>query len=163
MDWSSFLGGLAGSVIGITLTVVVLLIFDNDGGRKEPLLAPARRLTLDDILEGHLEQLIVERFEDLFPGWRIYSPDSENDDLPHAGKSSGVRLRTPAGEIDMLCVDTDGRFVVIELKRNRAPDKVVAQTDRYIAWVTQNMAKPGQAVRGLIICKSFDRHLSYTL
>lgn len=40
---------------------------------------------------------------------------------------------------------------------------MVAQVDRYIAWVEKNLAQPGQRVRGLIIAKSFDKRLKFTL
>jgi hypothetical protein len=40
---------------------------------------------------------------------------------------------------------------------------VVAQVDRYIAWVEKNLAQPNQRVRGLIIAKSFERRLKFTL
>ena len=46
-------------------------------------------------------------------------------------KRTGIRYRTDAGEIDILCLDVKNNFVVIELKRNKAPDRVVAQVDRY--------------------------------
>lgn len=49
--------------------------------------------------------------------------------------------------------------MVIELKR----DKVVAQTDRYMEWVKQNLAQADQRVRGIIIARSIDQHLQYIL
>jgi RecB family endonuclease NucS len=77
-------------------------------------------------------------------------------------KQSGIRYRTSAGEIDLLCTDEDNDLVIIELKRNRAPDKVVSQLDRYIAWVVQNIAKPGQNVRGIIIARKHSEHVVYS-
>ncbi|MBE7550976.1 MAG: DUF1016 family protein [Anaerolineales bacterium] len=94
----------------------------------------------------------------------MYNPSEvglSNSNSNH--KPVGIRYRTEAGEVDILCLDTRNNFVVIELKRNKAPDRVVAQVDRYIAWVEKNLAQPGQRVRGLIIAKSFDKRLKFTL
>ena len=62
----------------------------------------------------------------------------------------------------MLCTDEDNNFVVIELKRNRTPDQVVTQVDRYIAWVEKNLAQPGQKARGIIIAKKHSDHVVYS-
>jgi hypothetical protein len=62
-----------------------------------------------------------------------------------------------------LCTDQDENFVVIELKRGKAPDIVVTQLTRYINWVKENLANDGQTVRRLIIAKTFDKRLWYTL
>ncbi|HSN74117.1 MAG TPA: endonuclease NucS domain-containing protein [Anaerolineae bacterium] len=120
-------------------------------------------MSLDDVLESHLEQYIAQNFQRLFPGWRIHSLDLSTEKPQKRTANIGVRLRTLAGEIDMLCIDSAGDFVVIELKRNRAPDTVVAQIDRYIAWVENNLAQPNQNVRGVIIAKSQNQHLIHTL
>lgn len=113
----------------------------------------------DDVLERHLEELVVSNFDRLFPGWAIYSTDML---APNGSKPPGIRYRTPAGEIDLLCTDEDNNLVVIELKRNRAPDRVVSQLERYLVWVEQNISKPGQSVRGIIISKKHGDHVVYS-
>ncbi len=53
--------------------------------------------------------------------------------------------------------------MVIELKRGKAPDRVVAHVDRYLEWVERNLARPEQGVHGLIIARAPDQRLSHTL
>jgi len=77
---------------------------------------------------------------------------------------SGLRLEarqlsTSAGRIDLLCRDSEGHFVVVELKRNRGSDQVVGQLLRYMGWVKQE--HPGQRVRGIIVCERADEALEY--
>jgi RecB family endonuclease NucS len=80
-----------------------------------------------------------------------------------AGKPAAVRYRTPAGEIDILCVDNKGDLVVVELKADKAPDKTVTQVDRYIAFAKEKLAKSEQRVWGLIIADSYDNRLQHIL
>lgn len=75
----------------------------------------------------------------------------------------GTQYKTKAGPIDILSTDEAGNFVIIELKRDKAPDTVVAQTDRYMAWVENNLVQPGQKVRGIVIARKYDHRLAHTL
>ncbi|HNR14725.1 MAG TPA: endonuclease NucS, partial [Thermodesulfobacteriota bacterium] len=54
---------------------------------------------------------------------------------------------------DILAVDRNNNYVVIELKVSRGYDRVVGQILRYIAWIEKNHAEPDQTVRGVIIAK----------
>ena len=60
-------------------------------------------------------------------------------------------------------MDADGGYIVIELKRGRAPNTVVTQTKGYVAWVKRHLAEPEQSVKGLIVARSFDNRLYYNL
>lgn len=100
----------------------------------------------------------------MFPGWKIFDEPRKGTTQPEESqKPLGIRYRTDAGEIDILAIDPQGTFVAIELKKDRASDKVAAQVDRYVAWIKKHLAKPGQKVRGLIIAKYVERRLAYTL
>ena len=48
----------------------------------------------------------------------------------------GRQVRTDfGGEIDLLCLDSDGGLVVVELKRGQTPREVTAQVLDYASWV----------------------------
>lgn len=70
-------------------------------------------------------------------------------------------LEFPVGGrfIDILATDSNGSYVVIELKVSKGYDRVVGQLLRYMAWIRQNQTEPGQSVRGIIIA----RHISEDL
>lgn len=161
MDWFAAAGGFAGSFFGIMFLIGAFLIWDYFDRRKTAATvvekSPKPKSLQDDVLERHLEELVVENFAQLFPGWMIY----EDGNSDHT-KPAGIRYRTPAGEIDILCLDESNNFVVIELKRNRAADKVIGQVDRYLAWVEQNLVQAEQHVRGIIIAKRHGDHLIYS-
>lgn len=56
-----------------------------------------------------------------------------------------------AGRADVVCRDSNGGWVVIELKRFSAKADAVAQLSRYLDAVSSGVAAPGEEVRGLII------------
>jgi RecB family endonuclease NucS len=62
----------------------------------------------------------------------------------------------------MLCVRPNGDFVVVELKRGRASDRVVGQISRYIGWVKENVAKRHE-VFGLILAADGDEAMRYAV
>jgi len=65
---------------------------------------------------------------------------------------------TDTGHIDILAISKDKKeFLVIELKKGRASDKVVGQIQRYMGDVIKELAKNGETVKGRII--AFDNDL----
>jgi len=108
-------------------------------------------------LEAHLEDFLIENWEKLSLG-RKY------DILEEDGDIIGQQYFTPVGRMDILTKSNDGKeILVIELKRGRSSDAVVGQTLRYISWLRENMAEPGQKVKGLIIVGEDDDKLKYSL
>lgn len=100
-------------------------------------------------LEAHLEEFIDQNWKHINFGSQLvrYEVDDQNGRQFPAGPWS----------IDFLCIDkVSGEFVVIELKRGRSSDSAVGQVLRYIGWVEENLAKPHQKVRGIIIAKEVD-------
>jgi len=72
----------------------------------------------------------------------------------------GKQYVTDVGIIDLLCLDRNKDFVVIELKKKRTSDIVVGQVLRYMGWVNENL-NTGKKVRGLIITPELDEKLEY--
>jgi endonuclease len=112
-----------------------------------------------------LEDYIESHFAELFPGWSIYDDAPNKTATRSTAKQSpnGRQYHTKAGVIDILCKDTEGNLVVIELKRDRAPDKVLTQVAQYMEWVKRNLKRPNQGVRGLVIARSVDGRLQHAL
>jgi len=58
---------------------------------------------------------------------------------------------TVAGSIDITGVDSEGRPVVVEVKRSRATPHDVVQLKRYVDSLTKKTSQP---VRGILVCPS---------
>lgn len=71
----------------------------------------------------------------------------------------GRQYETTVGPIDILSRDKKtGGYVVIELKKGRAADKVFGQLSRYMGWVKKNLAS-GAPVSGMIVGTHIDDKL----
>ena len=64
------------------------------------------------------------------------------------------------GRLDILAIDRDGNYVVIELKAGEAGEKVCGQILRYMGWVKRELAE-GKSVRGIVVANSFDERVYY--
>jgi hypothetical protein len=64
----------------------------------------------------------------------------------------GVEFPVGGRYIDILAIDKNGGYVVIELKVSRGYDRVVGQLMRYMTWVEEKM-ETSRPVRGIIVAK----------
>jgi hypothetical protein len=102
------------------------------------------------LLEKDLQRYLAENLECIEPGLRLYV----DEDI------RGIEFEAGGGRrIDILAVDKNGAFVVLELKVSRGYDRVVGQLLRYVNWVRKDLAEPGQRVRGIIICRLISEDL----
>ena len=91
--------------------------------------------------ESDLRNYLAKNLSIINPGLTLYEKVGVN----------GIEFPAGGRFIDILTVDSNGDFVVIELKVSRGYDRVVGQLMRYMAWIRQNHAKPDQKVRGIIV------------
>ena len=96
-------------------------------------------------MEKHLEDFLVRNWSstELSRDFDIYEDD---------GEKVGQQFPTDTGPLDILAISKDGKtLLVIELKKGRANDVVVGQLLRYMGFVQEELAEPGQSVRGIVI------------
>jgi hypothetical protein len=96
-------------------------------------------------LEYDLENSLVANLEQLEKGLKLYKN----------GNLSGQQYNTKvAGIIDLLAIDSNGDWVIIELKAAEADRQVCGQIQAYMGWVKENLAG-GKRVRGIIVASDF--------
>lgn len=101
-------------------------------------------------LEKDLEEYIIRNLNQIESGLKLYSK----------GGVTGRQFNTEVGRIDILAIDKNSNFVVIELKAGIGNYSVIGQILGYMSWVRQNIAN-GKEVRGIIIADDFDKKLKY--
>lgn len=72
---------------------------------------------------------------------------------------NGIEYKTDAGFIDLLAIDVEGNYVVIELKAGKAKDAVIGQILGYIGALSKE--KSTDKVRGIIVASEFENRLLY--
>ena len=72
---------------------------------------------------------------------------------------TGVEFPAGGRFIDILALDRNNSFVVIELKVSRGYDRVVGQLLRYMGWVKSNLSDSNQGVRGIIVARQITEDL----
>lgn len=101
-------------------------------------------------LEEHLEEFLVQNWAqtELGKNYDIYEED---------GERVGQQYPTDTGPVDILAISKDKKeLLVVELKRGRASDVIVGQVQRYMGYVSEELAEKGQVVRGVIIALEDD-------
>lgn len=99
--------------------------------------------------ESDLRDFLARNLTLVEPGLQLYQDE----------EITGVEFPAGGRYIDILAVDQDGGLVVIELKVSRGYDRVVGQLLRYMGWIEQNHAEPGQRVRGVIAAREISQDL----
>jgi len=109
-------------------------------------------------LERHLQEFLRDNWEKTPLGkeWKLYEEDGD----PEAGYEYPCGI----GRIDLLAKHrTAQRWLVVELKRSQSSDQTVGQVLRYMGWVAQHLAAPGDSVEGLVIAHEADEGIAYAL
>lgn len=131
-------------------------LVQGDVAREEALVADvddqaedATSASSEFLLERDLQRYLAENLECIEPGLHLYEEDGLR----------GFEFDAGGRRIDILAVDRNGAFVVLELKVSKGYDRVVGQLLRYMNWVRRELAEPGQRVRGMIVCRSMSEDL----
>ena len=100
--------------------------------------------------EKDLQNFLSKNLDRIESGLRLY----EEEDV------TGIEFPAGSRFIDILALDKNNNYVVIELKVSRGYDRVVGQLLRYMGWIKQNHAEEDQLVRGLIVARDISEDLS---
>lgn len=101
-------------------------------------------------MEKHLEDFLVQN-------WAQTELGREYDIYQEEGERVGQQYATDTGPLDILAISKDKKsLLVVELKKGRASDVVVGQALRYMGYVQEELAEPGQSVKGVIIALEDD-------
>lgn len=121
---------------------------------------------VEQAVPGEIEELAEEGSPEFAYEKDLQNYLAKNLHLIEAGltlfEDEGINgLEFPVGGrfIDILATDSNGNYVVIELKVSKGYDRVVGQLLRYMAWIRKNQSEPGHSVRGIIVA----RHISEDL
>lgn len=101
--------------------------------------------------ESHLRDYLMNHLDKIEAGLRLYR-DEEDETI------TGVEFDAGGKRIDILAVDSDNNFVIIELKVSRGYEKTIGQILRYKAWVRENLADD-KKVKGIVIAKNITKDL----
>ena len=99
--------------------------------------------------EKDLQNYLVKNLQEIETGLKLF----EDDEI------TGVEYPAGGRYIDILAVDKNNNFVIIELKVSRGYDRAIGQLLRYIGWVEKNMVTEKQKVRGIIVCNEISEDL----
>jgi len=72
---------------------------------------------------------------------------------------SGTEYLCGTRRIDILARDAQKNWVVIELKADKGHERVLGQIALYVEWIKQNVASPGESVRGIILAQRISTEL----
>ena len=126
----------------------VLTVTKPSGG-AEAIEIPEPEGTAEFAYERDLQNFLVKNLSLLEPGLRLYEEEG----------ITGIEFPAGGRFIDILAVDAQHNYVVIELKVSRGYDRVVGQLLRYMAWVKQHQAEATQQVRGIIVAREISEDL----
>lgn len=99
--------------------------------------------------EKDLQNFLAKNLSLIEPGLLLYMEE----------EIDGIEFPVGNRFIDILAIDSDNDYVVIELKVSRGYDRVVGQILRYMAWIRKNHAEESQKVRGIIIAREISDDL----
>ena len=99
--------------------------------------------------EKDLQNLLAKNLYIIEEGLTLYEQEEIN----------GIEYPAGGRFIDILAVDKQNNYVVIELKVARGYDRTIGQLLRYMGWIRQELADQEQLVRGVIVASNISTDL----
>lgn len=99
--------------------------------------------------ERVLQSYLVHNLDTIEPGLILH----QENGVP------GIEYPCGSRRIDILARDSKGAWVIIELKADKAHDRVVGQIALYMQWIRENVAGSGEQVRGIILAHRISSEL----
>ena len=112
--------------------------------------ASDRADALEFALEAHLRDFLARNLDRIEAGLRLYESSERN----------GIGFPIEGGRIDLLALDSNQKYVVIELKLSQGRNKTLGQLLYYMGWVDQRIGMDHAPCRGLIIASQITEDLS---
>lgn len=122
--------------------------------RIKSLIVESKELYQEVIEEGIEEREFALSVERDIQNYIANNPESLEKGLKIQEKEYATKI----GRIDILCIDKNSNYVVIEVKAGVADISTFGQISSYIGVVQEDLAK-GQKVRGIIVANNFDEKL----
>ncbi len=112
--------------------------------------ASDRADALEFALEAHLRDFLARNLDRIEGGLSLYKSSERN----------GIEFPVEGGRIDLLALDSNQKYVVIELKLSQGRNKTLGQLLYYMGWVDQHIGIDQTPCRGLIIASEITEDLS---
>lgn len=99
--------------------------------------------------ENDLKNFLAKNLTIIEPKLKLYKDEG----------ITGIEFPVDGRFIDILALDEENNFVVIELKVSKGHEKVIGQILRHMAWISKNQADKDQKVRGVIVAREISEDL----
>ena len=120
--------------------------FDSDTGKNQIDVSES----VDEFAyEKDLQNFLAKNLRLIDPNLRLYIEEG----------ITGLEFPVGGRFIDILAVDRQNNYIVIELKVSKGYDRVIGQLLRYMAWISKHHAEPTQSVRGIIVAREISEDL----
>lgn len=102
------------------------------------------------VYEVELRNNLAKNLASIEPGLRLYRDED--------GEFDGLEFPVGGRRIDILALDGNGDYVVIELKVSRGHERTIGQLARYMGWIKKNLAGE-KKTRGMIVASKVTEDL----
>lgn len=130
-------------------------IYKSDINSENPIIDESEEENINEsaqefAYEKDLKNFLSKNLSIIEEGLTLYDDDEG---------ITGLEYEAGGRYIDILAIDKNNDYVVIELKVSRGYDRVIGQLLRYIGWIKANLAESNQNVRGIIIARTITQDL----